>query len=322
MSDPAKTGPSGRSSTVAIDSISGGLYTCYWEFLVLWGVDGHVPVYTMNSTQRLMSQSIYPRRDGGLWFLSASVEENGAVARLVDPESVTPPQKWPFEIPQYAIGAFLEGSRRNLWISVYEQGVYRVGPDGEYEQFQIGSGKVVSLFEDHDGSIWAGSSVAGLTRLKQGLFQTVTAPVSGPVGTVSEEPSGDIIFNKSDHVYRVHNGKLEQLGKAGVMAVLADRTGHYWAAKPGSLGQYSWDGLDGSLSARVFTKVKPAQQIRCFLETRKGQMWFGSSFGGLLTSDGKIFKSLLRHARMLFFGSLRTLREPFGQGRRRAICGT
>ena len=292
MSDPVRTGPAGRSSTVAVDSVSGGLYTCYWEFLVHWGADGHVPVYCINSTRRLMSQSIYSRRDGGLWFLSSSVEENGALARLVEPEIATGPQKWPFVIPQYGIGAFLEDGQRNLWISVYEQGVYRVAPNGEYELFRIGNMQVVSLFEDQNGSIWAGSSVAGLHRLRQGLFQNFTAPGSGQVGTVSAEPSGDIIFNESSCAYRIQNGEVEAIEKCGILAVYADQTGNLWTVAPGSLEQYGRDGLNFSLSPNILTTAQPAKQIRCILESRDGQMWFGSLFGGILTSDGKSIRVL------------------------------
>ncbi len=292
QSDPGRTGPSGRSTTVAVDSVSGGLYTCYWEVPVHWRSDGYRQIEVMDSNRKLMSQSIYSRKDGGLWFLSGSLPEYGALARLVAPGRVTQPQTWPFSIQQYGIGAFLEDSRRNLWIAVYDQGVYRLAPDGEYERFQIGKGKVVSLFEDRDGSIWAGSSVAGLTRLKQGIFQNVTAPGSGQVGAVSEDPSGHVVFNKSDGLFRVRDGGLEQVRESGVMAVVVDRSGNYWAALPGSLGKYEADGQGALRSTGVVTIDKPAQQIRCFLEARDGRMWFGSAFGGILTSDGESIRVL------------------------------
>ncbi len=291
VNDPAKAGPNVRSATVGIDSDSGDVYTCYWESLVHWAEGGKTLVYTDQPQRRLMSQSIYPRKDGGLWFLSASLDENGAVARLLEPDRATTPQKWPFQIPQYSIGAFLEDRRRNLWISVYDQGVYRVGPDGEYEQFKIGNGKVVALFEDQDGSIWAGSSLSGLTRLKQGLFQNISAPGSGQVGTVSEAPFGGIIFNQGSSSFRIQDGEVERLNMSGLIAAYASKAGHLWAAIPGGLNQYLWNGLDKPLTLGSVSTIQPAKQIRCFYEAENGQMWFGSSYGGLLVSDGESIRA-------------------------------
>lgn len=284
VEDPARGGHSGTSASIAIDSNSGGLYTCYWESVGLWKDRRFDSIYVLNSSDRISSQHIYPRRDGGLWFLSASGNKYGSLMRLIEPLKVTEPQAWPFEIVQYGIGAFLEDRRGNLWVAVTGDGLYRVAPNGEFEHFEIGNREIVSLFEDRDGSVWAGSRVAGLTRFNPRLFQNYSAPVSGGIGTVSESPSGYIVFNKGTGTFGLLDGKLEHFGSLSSYGVFADRGGYIWTANPGAIVQLLRIG--GKFEKVLSFTERPAHRVRCFLEAKNGQMWFGSQMGGLLTSDG------------------------------------
>jgi signal transduction histidine kinase/streptogramin lyase len=290
VSDPSRTGPVGTASKVTIDPITGGLYTCYWESVGVWQEDRLAPLSIEKSNEQIMSNHIYPRKDGGLWFLSANVNEYGALMRLVGSQEVTRGQVWPFKIPQYGIGAFLEDRSRNLWIAISHDAVYRVAPDGSFERFSIGNRMIAALFEDRDGSIWAGSPISGLTRLKKKLFQSYSAQVSGPIGTVSETPSGNIVFNKGTDTFSLRNGKVEPIGVPGRFGVLADLTGHIWTGEPGILARYRWNG---SKTERIDHTIElPATRVRAFLESKNGEIWFGSSMAGLLKFEGQSFTAL------------------------------
>jgi hypothetical protein len=93
--------------------------------------------------------------------------------------------------------SFLLADRQNrLWIAlnpgaltVYQSGVFRTfsSDDG------LGSDHVVSIFEDHAGTIWAATD-AGLSRYDNGHFATLTMRNGLPCDTIQDVTEDDLGF--------------------------------------------------------------------------------------------------------------------------------
>ena len=72
--------------------------------------------------------------------------------------------------------AMLQDRHGDLWLGTENQGLYRIGSHGVERlpnSRQMQNGRITSLMEDAEGSIWAGGN-GGLYRLRETLFTSYT----------------------------------------------------------------------------------------------------------------------------------------------------
>jgi signal transduction histidine kinase/ligand-binding sensor domain-containing protein len=268
------------SYKVSLDSISGRIYGCYWETAGTWKGEEFEAVMEAQSGKPVPSNNFFSRKDGGIWFLSSDVSNYGALHRMLPDGKLTPPQSWPFEVPQYHISAFLEDSGGGLWISVTEDAVYRVGLDGVYERFGMGTGVITTLFEDRDGSIWAGSPVAGLFRIKRRLFRAYPEAGSNSAHMIFSDHHGGVIFTQGDEVFQINQeGHLSSLGVKSHYGALLDHQDNIWSGIQGGLAQ--WMNKGSGFEAIDLDRRTVFYGCQSLFLSESRALWFAGNSGGI-----------------------------------------
>ncbi len=161
----------------------------------------------------------------------------------------------------------------------------------------LSNGQVWALTSDGEGSLWIGTWVGGLNRLRDGRFLTYTTReglTSDNVRSLCEGRDGAVwIATAGGGLNRLKDGKVtawgseEGLPSEQVSALLEDRKGTLWIGT----------NLAGAarLSAGRVTPLGRAQglphhDVRAFLEDREGYVWIGTIGGGLtrVAPDGTL----------------------------------
>ena len=231
----------GTSYRVVYDSYSEGVYGCYWESIGTWLNGVFLRLQESRSGRNVSSNNFFERKHGGIWVLSSDLEDYGALHRLMPNGELTQSQTWPMKIPQYGIGAFLEDTSGALWISIARDAVYRFDPDGFYERLDLANGSVTTLFEDRDGSIWAGSPVAGLSRIKRRVFRSYPSAGVSPVQMLFSDHKDGVLFTKGHNVYQANLQGLLPLQVTAQFGALLDRNGFLWAGLDGAFVKFQWN---------------------------------------------------------------------------------
>ena len=277
---PAAESFEGTSYRVVYDSNSGRIFGCYWESAGKWDNSKFISLKEFRSDRTIVSNNFFRRRDGGIWFLSSDLNDYGALHRLLPSGKVTPAQSWPFKIPHYGISAFLESSDRALWISVSKDAVYRLGKDGVYERFDIGNGTVSSLFEDQDGSIWAGSPASGLYRIRRRLFRSYPAAAPDSAHMLFTDHKGGVIFTQGEQVRHIdHKGTFSTFGVEVYYGALLDRQGALWSGISGGLAKWVSNGTN--FRADTFDRRQMFFGCQSMFEAESGELWIGGHAGNL-----------------------------------------
>ena len=196
--------------------------------------------------------SLFEDKDGSVWV---GLPDSG-LQRF----SPVPAAFQPLSPERTNVHCFYEDSHQNLWIGT-GPALYRVDPSGKTTTF-VGTEagvrfEVLSVVEDRDGSIWAGTSNNGLFRLdvKSGRWKS----------------------------YRHNEKDASSLSNNVVDRLLVDHDGTLWAA--------TWDGLDRFDAGRdSFTTFKAnstsREQIYLSLtEDSQHNLWLGTFGSGLQYLD-------------------------------------
>ncbi|WP_115050325.1 ligand-binding sensor domain-containing diguanylate cyclase [Xanthomonas arboricola] len=156
--------------------------------------------------------------------------------------------------------AMLQDRHGDLWLGSENQGLLRIGRRG-VEQLPAGrslpTGRIVSLREDAEGSIWVGAN-GGLFRLRETLFSSYSQ---------RDGLSGDY-----------------------ARAVLEDRDGSLWIAGTAGLDRMLPDGR--IVPVAVATPSGRKLSVLSLALDRRGDLWVGTYADGVFVlRDGR----LLRH---------------------------
>ncbi|HMC59595.1 MAG TPA: two-component regulator propeller domain-containing protein, partial [Candidatus Solibacter sp.] len=150
----------------------------------------------------------------------------------------------------------LEDSRGLLWISNAGGGLAAIGgtrPSNRRAQFLARSeSEVLALFEDRQGSLWAGTRSGELHRFRPHVF----------LGIGSKEGLA------ADYVYSVY----------------ADARGSIWIGGPQGLNELTQDGR-----LRLFSKQDglPNPHVNAICGAAGGGLWIGTSVGVVHFEDGR-----------------------------------
>ncbi len=185
----------------------------------------------------------------------------------------------------------------NRWFGTVDRGVMRLSEHG-LEVIDTRSGlpnnRVLSLFEDREGSLWIGTN-GGLFRLRDAPFSTYLPDDGLPdpyVRSVLQHSDGSFWVGTSGGLARAEDGRFITLGAGtalagqSVLALAEAREGGVW------VGTYG-DGLLLWREGRVQQHWRredglPAQEVRTVLEAPDGLLWVGTSHGLVRIDDGRV----------------------------------
>ena len=154
------------------------------------------------------------------------------------------------------INAIVEDQNANLWVGATLSGVFR-RTAGKWSSFGANDGitdnKVVSLYEDREGSLWVGTA-SGLDRLRDTKLVTLTARQGLPsndVDSALESRDGSVwMFCESGGLAHWKNGSVstittkDGLPSAYGHALFEDHNGDLWIGAIGGLARYTQGKLD------------------------------------------------------------------------------
>ncbi|WOB28566.1 MULTISPECIES: diguanylate cyclase domain-containing protein [Xanthomonas] len=155
--------------------------------------------------------------------------------------------------------AMLQDRNGDLWLGSENQGLLRIGSHG-VEQLPAGrslpTGRIVSLREDAEGSIWVGAN-GGLFRLRETLFSSYSQ---------RDGMSGDY-----------------------ARAVLEDRDGSLWIASTAGLDRMLPDGR--IVPVPVATPSGRRLSVLSLALDRQGDLWVGTYADGVFVlRDGRVLQ--------------------------------
>ncbi len=194
--------------------------------------------------------------------------------------------------------AALRGDREgSLWIGTNEGLLRRSGGRLEHLGMRDGlpNNAIQTLFEDQNGSLWAGIRGGGLTRFKEGDFLTYGPREGLPhpiLDAVLGVQTGDLLLGGyGGYVTRITpEGRLAPLRSwepqraSNIRAFHVDRSGDLWIG--------AWLGLFRYRAGSVQTRATSGlTNVRVIREDKTGSLWVGTDGNGLYRWQG----SSVRH---------------------------
>jgi signal transduction histidine kinase/ligand-binding sensor domain-containing protein len=140
-----------------------------------------------------------------------------------------------------------------------------------------------TLYEDRDGSLWAGTWDGGILRFKNGRLheeKSLSSQIKGRLYGILRDHAGDLWFGGDQGLYRLHNDHFthyaagDGLPEGGVSVLCEDREHTLWIGTRSGLFRYldgfftPMDGLRGSY-------------ITALYEDDTGILWVGTYDAGL-----------------------------------------
>jgi ligand-binding sensor domain-containing protein len=191
-----------------------------------------------------------------------------------------------------------------LWI-VTDRGLDRMasGDAGPHIETVVAAVDVAAFCIDHEGSLWVGSFIEGLFRLRRGLFTTYT-PEDGMadyyVSAVMQDHRGRMWLGTRSGLNRFDASGMHTYGddsgmpKATIFSLLEDRDHRLWIGSNQGLYR-SEDSLDcaGPKCRERFRMVdisgQPRAYVRFVFEAQDGALWVGLDQNGVVRmKDGQV----------------------------------
>ena len=227
------------------------------------------------------------RRPDELWM---GTDLRGVIRRIGERSEAIRTCDGPTCLPGTEVWAMTAARTADVWIAT-NRGLSR-WRDGRVSHYSTATGlpsdRVRSVFEDREGSIWAGTSDAGLIRLKPRRFTVCGTPhglAPEVVTTVAEDRDGTLwIGSNCGGLRTLRAGRV-----ARFVSVPADLTRCVFSVEPASDGG-SWFGTWGNgllkqtgRSLRRYTTADGLSDstVLAIHEDATGGVWVGTYDGGL-----------------------------------------
>ena len=259
-------------------------------------------VYTPRSGQTFPQRnvlSLLALPDGGLWvgywYGGVSLIKNGTVTDYGKPEG----------LPSEAVLAFARDKRGTIWIAAGKDGLARlegsrwrkIGTDWGF------AGQAYTVFVDHAGTVWVGTPTS-VAYLAEGghQFQIAAQHLLPIVQHFAEAPAGTLWMAEGGYGVRpVPLGGQSDRRQApavlvGAPALTFDDQGSLWITTAGNgirrvpyperlhppkiRGPSAWQFHNSEVEAFAQENGLTSDYVRCVLEDREGNIWFGTT-GGL-----------------------------------------
>nr|WP_319564307.1 two-component regulator propeller domain-containing protein [uncultured Rhodoferax sp.] len=177
--------------------------------------------------------SLLEDRDGSLWIGSYT---NG-IARLQQGKIRTYGVSQ--GLPSPDVRVMYQDSKGIVWVGT-QSGLARFNGQGFSAVREPGAPRDVTsaILEDHDGTLWFGTSGQGLFRYRHEVFTTLTTAnglVSNWIMSLYEDNDANLwIGSSGEGMNRLHNGELTSIRPADglwdgtAQTILEDHSGHLW----------------------------------------------------------------------------------------------
>jgi signal transduction histidine kinase/ligand-binding sensor domain-containing protein len=212
-----------------------------------------------------------------------TVSEHGTVTRIDSASG----------LPGASVDCLLADREGNEWLGLFDGGLVRLQP----RRFSILGGAslttpVYSICEDHEGSIWVGTSFAGVYRF-QGTnltrYEASDLPLTD-VWSLFEDSRSNLWVGTSSHgVYQFRAGhfvpKFDRTEISDrVNAIHEDRKGRVWFGHWSGLACYE----DGRLTRMPMPWFSDDYEVVAIASDPQDRLWLGTKGAGLFClSDGK-----------------------------------
>ncbi len=198
------------------------------------------------------------------------------------------------------ITAMLQDRHGDLWLGTENQGLVRLSRHG-MERLPTGlslpGGRVVSLREDAEGSIWVGAN-GGLYRLRETLFSSFTERdgLSGDyVRTVLEDRQRQLWVGSASGLDRrdaqgtFHPVALRNSGgkPPSVLSLAQGRSDELWVGTFGD-GIFQLDAQGNTVRRFSEAEGVPGGNIRAISVDRSGGVWAGTQKGVARIENGRV----------------------------------
>jgi signal transduction histidine kinase/ligand-binding sensor domain-containing protein len=191
-------------------------------------------------------------------------------------------------------------SHGNLWLTTTKASIVRIDSKGGLllltDKDGLPPGRVASLYEDREGSIWAGVDHAGLARLRERIFTPLGAREGAKaplVWAVVEDSAGAVwMGTENNGLHRWQEGKFTQfnLGNGGlpgsIYSLCVDRDGVVWAGT-GEGGVLRFEN-GKFVPIWEYPELGWNKRVYVIYQDRKGAMWFGTGLGLFRWSNGTV----------------------------------
>lgn len=185
----------------------------------------------------------------------------------------------------------------NRWFGTVDRGVMRLSEHG-LEVIDTRNGlpnnRVLSLFEDREGSLWVGTN-GGLFRLRDAPFASFLPDDGLPdpyVRTVLQHRDGSFWVGTSGGLARAEGERFVKVGAGtalagqSVLSLAEAGGGGVWVGTYGD-GLLLWQ--DGEVRRHWRREDGlPAQEVRAVLEDPEGRLWVGTSHGLTRIEPGRV----------------------------------
>jgi signal transduction histidine kinase/ligand-binding sensor domain-containing protein len=270
---PPPPGEAGKGYSGAADE-AGNWWVVQNRFIGLWN--------TNRVWERKLEPENLPReafsvaraRQGGMWILMGTRVCRWFGGAVVSQRTLpgTPGAVW----------SMSEDSSGNLWIVTYDNGFFRLSPDGAMAHWGDAEGwsaKGRVVFEDREGNLWAGTSGDGLLRLTQRRFSHLDFAEQGKpvIHSLSADTNGSVwAASYGKGLFRLdENGRLSSYpialtnGTPYLQSVLVDHAGRLWV---GSFNRHAWM-LEGEQARKVVLPPAVGSNVLSLFEDSRGGVW-------------------------------------------------
>jgi|GEM_PF-516533 len=191
------------------------------------------------------------------------------------------------DLPQNSVNAVLQDRRGYLWLATFGglarfDGVhFRTYGTSEYPG--LPSDRLLSLFEDSEGTLWVGSERSGAARFRNGAFTRFEAPDGLPLGTVNafyEGPAGDFWIGSSYGLLRLQGDQFARYTRRPgdrqlqAQAILEEKDGTVWIGTDRGLCRMRGDRIESAFEDTIGNA-----KVASLLRDDSGALWIGTSVG-------------------------------------------
>jgi PAS domain S-box-containing protein len=189
------------------------------------------------------------------------------------------------------IFSVLVDKKEDVWIGTRKDGISVLAKDGfvYYRQKEgLSINSIYSLLEDSHGQMWVGTDGGGLNVVTEMKFeQNPLAGESNIFGILEDHKNNIWLTTDRAGVFSYDGNKYTHYdfedGNINNFAIAEDRKSRLW------IGSGTWINIyDGNRSTWYGSEQGfKAEEVRCFYEDSKGNMWVGTQGYGVYVFDTK-----------------------------------
>jgi signal transduction histidine kinase/ligand-binding sensor domain-containing protein len=190
----------------------------------------------------------------------------------------------------------------------------------------LAQNSVYAVHQSRDGTIWAGTLSAGLSRLKDGSFTTYTMAnglISNTISSIAESSDGTMWFGTPNGLNELSEGHLraytskDGLPPGNVNCLLPDSNGVLWIGTDNGLA-FLRSGTVHALSDDVRDSVR--EEIFAIAEDKAGALWMETAKHIVRVDQDKLLRQAVASSDIREFGLGDGLLSTQGVRRHKSIA--